>query len=178
MTGVDLSALDVLVVDDHVPMRRILKSVLDHFGIVKVREARDGTEALTVLATFKPDVVITDYLMDPMDGVELTQAIRDGDTPLSPFTPIIMVSAFTEMERIFKARDAGINEFLAKPISARLLFYRLRAVAEKPRPYVRTSDFFGPDRRRRAFDGYGIERRSEPHSYGGGQQRSGVGRAD
>jgi CheY-like chemotaxis protein len=118
MTAVDLSGLDVLVVDDHAPMRRILKSVLEQFGITKVREADDGAAALMLFNTYRPDIIITDYRMAPMDGVELTVAVREGRTELDSFTPIIMVSAYTEMDRIFTARDAGINEFLAKPISS------------------------------------------------------------
>lgn len=172
----DFSALDVLVIDDHAPMRRILKSVLEQFGISKVKEASNGAEALAMCAAYVPDFIITDYRMVPVDGIELTRKIRDGDTRLSPFTPIIMVSAYTEIDRILAARDAGINEFLAKPISAKLLFYRLRSITEKPRPFVRTGDFFGPDRRRRPTDGFGVERRAVPHDYQG-QQRESAGRA-
>lgn len=172
MTGVDLSALDVLIVEDHAPMRRILKSVLEQFGIVKVREAGDGAEALAMFAAYRPDLIITDYRMAPVDGIELTRMIRDGETPLSPFTPIIMVSAYSEMERIFMARDAGINEFLAKPISAKLLYLRIRTVVEKPRQFVRTGDFFGPDRRRRRVDEYGVERRTVQHTYPGDVKRA------
>lgn len=172
MSAVDFSALDVLLVEDHAPMRRILKSVLEQFGITKVREASDGEAAVAMFATYRPDLMITDYRMDPMDGVELTRMVRDGETALSPFTPIIMVSAYSELERIFMARDAGINEFLAKPISAKLLFYRIRTVVEKPRQFVRTADFFGPDRRRRRAEEHGAERRSVQHTYPGDANRA------
>lgn len=168
----DFSALDILVVEDHAPMRRILKSVLEQFGVTKVREAANGEEALALFDTYTPDIIVTDYRMAPVDGVELAERVREGATRLSSFVPIIMVSAYTEIDRIVRARDAGINEFLAKPISAKLLFYRLRSVIEKPRPYVRTGDFFGPDRRRRPMDGFGAERRQAAHVYPG-QQRSG-----
>lgn len=178
MSAVDFSALDVLIVEDHAPMRRILKSVLEQFGITKVREAADGAAAISLFAAYRPDLMITDYRMDPMDGVELTRSIRDGETPLSPFMPIIMVSAYSELERIFMARDAGINEFLAKPISAKLLYYRIRTVVEKPRQFVRTGDFFGPDRRRRRADEYGAERRSVQHAYPGDANRAATGRVN
>lgn len=164
--GIDLSTLDVLVVDDHAPMRRILRSVLEEFGITRVHEAADGKAALDLFeTTYRPDLIITDYRMAPLDGVELTRVIRDGETALSPFVPIVMVSAYTEMDKIFLARDAGINEFLAKPISAKLLYSRIRAVVESPRPFVRTGDFFGPERRRRPGGDIPVERRTIPHPY-------------
>jgi len=62
--------------------------------------------------------------------------------------PVIMVSGHTERARIVAARDAGVNEFIAKPITARNLFLRIAQVVERPRPFVRASSYFGPDRRR------------------------------
>lgn len=169
MKPYDFSALNVLIVDDNAPMRKILRSVLWELKITSVEEARNGEHALSVCETFRPDVIITDYRMDPMDGVELTQKIRDGDTRLDPYVPIIMVSGHTEMDRIVRARDAGITEFLAKPISAKMLYYRLRVVAENPRQFVRTHEFFGPDRRRRFVDDVATEKRVLPHEYGAGK---------
>ena len=165
MNAYNFSALKVLLVDDHAPMRRILRSVLQELNIQDSREARDGVDALKVCNTYCPDVVVTDYRMAPMDGVDLTRLIRDGETPLDSFIPIIMISGHTEMDRIVRARDAGITEFLAKPISAKMLYYRLRVVAEQPRQFVRTGDFFGPDRRRREMDDIGLEKRTRPHEY-------------
>jgi DNA-binding response OmpR family regulator len=60
-----------------------------------------------------------------------------------------MLSGHTELQRICEARDAGVNEFLAKPISARALYSRMMSLIANPRPFVRTATYFGPDRRRR-----------------------------
>jgi len=165
MTDYDLSRLRILIVDDYQPMRLILKNVLYALGIKDIAEASDGITALERLLNFRADIVMTDNLMAPMDGIELVRRIRAGDSGIDPFTPIIMVSGFSDLEKIVQARDAGINEFLAKPISAKLVYMRIQSVIENPRSYVRSDAFFGPDRRRRALGVDGEERRGEEFDY-------------
>ena len=94
-----------------------------------------------------------------MDGLELTKAIRKGDARIDPYIPVILVSAYTEMHNIVAARDAGVNDFLAKPISANLVYARIRSVIEHPLPFVQADEFFGPDRRRRDRAFGGVDRR-------------------
>ena len=73
-----------------------------------------------------------------------------------------MLTGHTEADRVMEARDAGVTEFLAKPVSALQLFQRIRTIIEAPRQYVRTADYFGPDRRRRnELDYEGVERRRQ-----------------
>jgi two-component system chemotaxis response regulator CheY len=93
--------------------------------------------------------LIVDWEMEPMDGMELVEKIRNDSASPDRFMPIIMVTAHSERPRIIAARDAGINEFVMKPVSARTLFSRLNAVIEHPRRYVRAGEYFGPDRRRK-----------------------------
>lgn len=86
--------------------------------------------------------------------------IRQPTTSVNPFVPIIMVSGHAERRRVIMARDAGVNEFLVKPISPKALYDRLLAVVAFPRPFIRTKTYFGPDRRRSAGSNYsGPERR-------------------
>ena len=165
MADLDLSDLNILIVDDYEPMRAILRVMLKALGIRDIGEANDGLSALDEMKEFHVDIVIADYRMVPMDGVELTRRIRDGDAGIDPFTPVIMVSGHSEKSRIFQARDAGVTEFLVKPISATLLYYRLRTVIENPRPFIRSRDFFGPDRRRHAVAFEGPDRRKVPYDY-------------
>jgi DNA-binding response OmpR family regulator len=88
--------------------------------------------------------------------------IRSNPQAPNPFVPVIMLTGHTSLEHVRQARDAGINEFIAKPVSVKTLMSRLVAVIEHPRPYVRTGSFFGPCRRRRSIYEYrGPERRSE-----------------
>ncbi|MCH7864457.1 MAG: response regulator [Proteobacteria bacterium] len=166
MENYNLENLKVLVLDDHAPMRRILMSLLRELGINRLTQSDNAVQALRSLQDTDPDLIITDALMEPMDGLEFTRKIREGEAGVDPFVPIIMVSGQAEMRFIIKARDAGITEFLAKPISARAVYMRICNVITSPRPFVRVADFFGPDRRRQGVVFGDDERRDTPHDYG------------
>jgi PleD family two-component response regulator len=96
-----------------------------------------------------PDVVITDLMMQPIDGLEFARMVRTERGSPDPYVPIVMVTGFADKQRVEEARDAGVTEFLAKPVTTEALCARLETIIERPRPFVRTRDFFGPDRRRR-----------------------------
>ena len=172
MSNYNLAGLHVMVVDDYQPMRQIMRGILREWGILKVGEATHGREALDVLKNFPADILITDYRMFPIDGLELSNIIRSGEAGIDPYMPILLITAFTEMKTILQARDAGVNEFLVKPISAKLVYYRIRSMIENPRPYVRTEEFFGPDRRRRSLPIAGEERREEKHDATGVERQA------
>lgn len=98
--------------------------------------------------------------MEPLDGLEFTRLIRTDKNSPNPMVPIILLTGHTEMSRVVEARDTGINEFLAKPISARGLYSRICMIIEDPRAFVRTDNYFGPDRRHQSNSGFGgVERR-------------------
>tara|TARA_B100000315_G_C14407342_1_gene509342 strand:- start:167 stop:778 length:612 start_codon:yes stop_codon:yes gene_type:complete len=165
MENYDLQNLKILVVDDYAPMRKLLFSLLRELGMNNLSQSSNGREALKSLNETEPDLIITDALMEPMDGLEFTRKIRGGEAEIDPFIPIIMVSGQTEMSFILKARDAGVTEFLAKPISARSVYLRICGVISNPRSFIRTDAFFGPDRRRQASVFTGDDRRETPHNY-------------
>ncbi|HEX9647431.1 MAG TPA: response regulator [Alphaproteobacteria bacterium] len=159
-TILNLSAVSFLVVDDSRHMRAIIRYVLRLFGARTIREAEDGASALEVLASFTPDIVITNWLMAPVDGIELTQTLRRAPDSPCPTVPIVMISGHTEEARVAEARDAGVTEFLAKPMTPKALYMRIEEVILKPRRFVRTPDYVGPDRQRHGDDGYaGPDRR-------------------
>jgi len=149
MEAYDLRRLNVLVVDDNRHMRFLIKTILHTFGIREVMEAADGSDALKALITFPADVLITDWMMEPLDGIDLTRMIRTGSDSANPFLPIIMLTGHTEALRVHEARDAGVTEFLAKPVSSLMVYHRLVQIIEKPRTFVKTWRFTGPCRRRR-----------------------------
>lgn len=157
----DLSKLSMLIVDDSLYMRRIVRSLLNGLGVRHVLEAEDGAGALEVFNQQPVDVIITDWVMPVFDGLELTASVRNPQSSPNPYTPIIMLSAYAERSRVTKARDTGITEFLCKPISAKQLYLRLLNCVENPRPFVRTQSFFGPDRRRFVHPHYGGDLRRE-----------------
>ena len=143
-----LAALQVLLVDDNQHMRAITSAVLQSAGIRKVREATDGAAALEVLREHAVDLVIVDFNMFPLDGVEFTRLVRNSPDSANPYLPIIMMTGHSEKTRVYEARDAGVTEFVVKPITAKAILDRIQAVIFKPRPYVKTDGYFGPDRRR------------------------------
>ena len=87
---------------------------------------------------------------------------RSAADSTNPYVPIIMLTAYSEMNRIVEARDSGVNEFVVKPISVNTLFSRIQAVIEKPRPFIRNNNFFGPDRRRKDMPFNEPDRRKAP----------------
>ncbi len=160
MLRIDFKSLRFLVVDDNAHMRRILRTLLHGFGAREVYEAEDGAAGLEAFNHFVPDIVITDWAMPIFDGLELTQMIRQHGANANPYVPIIMMTGHSEKRRVTAARDAGITEFLAKPVSAKGLYERIVNVIVNPRPFIRTKTYFGPDRRRNAASTYtGPERR-------------------
>jgi len=164
MADYNLSNLSVLIVDDYQPMRLILKNVLFALGIKTVAEAANGPDALAHLKTHEVDIVLADNLMEPMGGIELVKKIRAGENDIDPFIPVVMISGYSDLVHIIEARDAGINEFLAKPISAKLVYLRICSVIEHPRSFVDADEFFGPDRRRRAIE-TDDDRRDDEYDY-------------
>lgn len=157
----ELARLQVLVVEDNLHMRKLIKTILYALGIKGLREATDGAEALKELKTFPADLVLTDWLMEPVDGIELVRQIRNGKNSTNEYLPVVMISGHSSRDSIISARDAGVNEFLVKPISAKGLYQRIVSIIERPRPFVRTKNFFGPCRRRHNWSQYtGPERRN------------------
>jgi len=143
-----LGTLHLLLVDDNANMRSIVAAMLKSIGIGRLSEAEDGTQALEILREQAIDIAIVDFRMQPMDGVQFTRSIRwDEDSP-NPYLPIVMMTGHSELFRVTDARDAGVNEFVAKPVMIQALMKRLEAIILRPRLFVRSDDFFGPDRRR------------------------------
>lgn len=161
----DLSQIKVLVAEDYAPMRKLLGQVLFELNVNDYYMVSNGQSAIDCMAENAVDLLLVDNVMEPINGTELTRLLRQGQTAADPCTPVIMVSGETSKDLIVAARDAGVNEFLAKPISTRMLYQRFLNVIENPRPFVRTADFFGPDRRRRPMRFPGLDRRREPYAY-------------
>ena len=144
----DFSGLDVVVADDIARMRAMLVSTLEGFGVTRTREAADGESAWAAICGRAPDLLITDFDMRPLDGAGLTRRIRQAPDSPNRFLPIVMVTAFTDPARLAEARDAGVNEIIHKPASARALRAHMAAVLGNPRPFIHTMSYFGPERRR------------------------------
>lgn len=161
MSGYRFDRLKILVVDDNAHMRKLVVTILQAFGAIQIFEADSGERAWVLLRDANPDVVILDWMMEGMSGLEFVKQVRTSSSSPNPFVPVIMLTGHTHIDHVRQARDAGVNEFLAKPVSVKAILTRLIAVIEHPRPYVRTKSYFGPCRRRRGADEYrGPERRA------------------
>lgn len=147
--AVNLERLSILLVDDNSSMRSLVKQILNAFSIKNILECSDGSDALQELRGFPADLIITDWMMEPVDGLDLARLIRTAADSPNPYVPIIMLTGHTERHRVEEARDAGVTEFLAKPISAAAVYQRLVQVIDMPRPFIKTKRYVGPDRRRK-----------------------------
>lgn len=146
--------LNVLVVEDTVPMRKLVISVLDTLGIGTIYTANNGENGYDLYCRENPDIIITDWHMIPTSGIELVNKIRNSPASPNKMVPIIMMTGYSAMPRVSEARDSGATEFLVKPFSANDLARRIAHVINKPRDFIETDDFFGPDRRRRALENF------------------------
>lgn len=155
MVRIDFSRLRFLVVDDNAHMRRIVRTLLHGFGAREVYDAEDGGMGYESFSHNQPDIVILDWAMPIFDGIELTQMIRQPGGNANPYVSIIMLTGHSERKRVLEARDAGVTEFLAKPISGKALYERIASVVVHPRPFIKTAEYFGPDRRRGVSVAYG-----------------------
>lgn len=162
-----LQALQILLVDDNQHMRAITSAVLQSAGVRRVREAPDGAAALEILREHAIDLAIVDFNMFPLDGVEFTRLVRNSPDSVNPYLPIIMMTGHSEKARVYEARDAGVTEFVVKPITAKAILDRIHAVIFRPRPFVKTDGYFGPDRRRTSATNYrGPMRRASDQAAG------------
>ena len=154
MAPAGFESLKALIVEDNTHMRSLLRALLNSVGIKDISEAIHGQAGMEALRERKIDLVLTDLAMAPMDGLELTRHVRNDEKSPNPFVPIIMITGHTERYRVEAARDAGVTEFLAKPITAHNLFARITEILERPRAFVRCDGYFGPDRRRHEIENY------------------------
>jgi two-component system, chemotaxis family, chemotaxis protein CheY len=160
MSGYRFDRLKILVVDDNQHMRKLVVTILQAFGTTQIYEAADGEAAWPILRDTNPDVVLLDWQMNGMTGLDFVKMVRNDPNSPNPLVPVIMLTGHTHIDHVRMARDAGANEFLAKPVSVKAILSRLISVIEYPRPFVRTGSYFGPCRRRRPNDEYrGPERR-------------------
>lgn len=111
----DWSNLHVLLVDDIKSMRSMIRGILFKIGLQKVSDAADGFEALSVLKQEKIDLIVSDWNMPKMDGLELLKAVRADDNYKN--IPFLMITAENRKENVVDAIQAGTSEFIAKPFT-------------------------------------------------------------
>jgi two-component system chemotaxis response regulator CheY len=116
----------ILVVDDYQTMVRIVRNLLHQLGFAEVDDAHDGASALAKLRAKRFGLVISDWAMEPMSGLELLQAMR-ADRELATL-PFIMITAENRRDRVALAEQAGANGYIVKPFNAEALRERIARV--------------------------------------------------
>jgi PleD family two-component response regulator len=160
--GWDLSKrrLRAIVVDDNEHMRVLLHRLLHRMGIEST-EFGDANAALMAISELKPELVLTDLAMKPLDGLTLVRELRRLPNQQVQTTPVIMITGHADRYLVQSARDAGVNELLVKPITEGALNQRIHEVIFRPRPFIFGPDYYGPCRHRHRNPNYdGPERRA------------------
>ncbi len=156
----------VLLLEDNMSMRVIIHTILQGLGGFEVFEAADATSAKRIVRERRIDLALVDFQLQEGDGVQFVRDVRRATSDQLRYMPIIMVTGHSERQRVEEARDAGVSEFVAKPLTAQALMSRLEAAVMRPRPFIKTLTYFGPDRRRRRAGVYaGPYRRKEDSQY-------------
>ena len=157
--AINFSKLSVLIVEDNHSVLDLLSTILHSLGFGRIFKEENGEDAYVTYMNRNPDIIITDWEMAPMNGIQLTKKIREDLQNPNRMIPIILLTGYSYHERVEEARDAGVTEFLVKPFSAEELMARITHVINKPRDFLETEEFIGPDRRRRDDPSYKDEER-------------------
>jgi len=153
--------ISILIVDGDRKFQFLLMDILETFGFKDMESVSTGDEALEKITKKYFDLIITEWDVLPMGGIELTKRVRTDKGMPDPMVPIIMISSRADRLNIQEARDAGVNEFLAKPFSVSALRDRMISVIEEPREFVISKNFIGPSRRRRTAQPPGLMERRD-----------------
>ena len=120
------TSIKVLIVDDFATMRRILKNILKQLGFKNLVEADDGTTAWEVLETQSIDLIISDWNMPKMTGLELLKKVRASDNHKG--TPFLMVTAEAQKQNVIEAVQAGVSNYVVKPFTAEAISDKLEKI--------------------------------------------------
>lgn len=142
-----LAKLQILIVDDEKTILELVHNVLGSLGFRNIVIARSGPKAMELVAAHKFDFIITDWRMADLDGVELVRFTRTSPASKNAMTPVIMLTGNTEAHEVITARNAGIDAYIIKPFTAEQLVKRIRTIIERPREFVVSKVYVGPDRR-------------------------------
>jgi CheY-like chemotaxis protein len=139
-----IQGLNILVVDDNAYMRRVTRMMLTNLGAKSVVEAPDGLAALEAIRTCDPDIMLLDWDMPVLNGLEVMRIVRSPGVFPRPNLPTIMLTDRVRKSQVKEALRAGVNEFLVKPTSAAALRDRLISITVNPRPMVKIGNHYLP----------------------------------
>lgn len=157
----NMAALHFAIIEDSPHVARIVQRCLQAFGAVRIDRFSDSVAALQSMDLVPASIILCDFHMVPLDGPAFTARLRRGRNPT---IPVIMLASEPTEPMVAEARDAGINEFVAKPVEPEALWWRIYAIVDRERAFVEAQHYIGPCRRRRVDDTYDgpLRRASDP----------------
>ena len=174
----DRNELSVMIIEPNLSMRSIMRGIVRNLGVSDIQEASNIEAGYKNFKDSPVDLIFTDWSED-MDALQFLRMVRRSDDSPDQRVPIVVVTANKNLSEVSRARDSGMTEYLAKPISQKLVLSRIKSAIGNPRMFVDTGNFFGPDRRRRRLPIEGKERRAyigeerriKDADYGGRERR-------
>jgi two-component system chemotaxis response regulator CheY len=156
--------LKVLIADPDVYLARIVEDILRAAGVTSVAMSHTYNDARMLLRGMNLDALIADWIWEPgrEDGWSLLDEVRLSPESPKPELPIVLCTAHAEYNQIVEARDRGASEIIIKPVAPAQLVQKLQSAVYKPRPFISTAAYTGPDRRRRRLPWDAGERRRRP----------------
>ena len=139
--------LAILIVDGNGYMRRTTRTMLMNLGARSVREAVDGIAALEQIRTWNPDVMLLDWDLPVLNGMEVMRIVRSPGVFPRPDLPTIMLTSRSRRSHVVEAMRVGVHEFLVKPTSPKALCDRLMSIMIKPRPLMKVGEYYVPEPR-------------------------------
>ena len=161
MGGYNFAQLRILLVDDNDFFRQVMSQILLSLGVRHLSYEKDPEKALELAKAVPFDLIFVDWVMSPFTGLVFTKTIRMKPDGVNALTPIVMTTSYSTAEHVTKSRDAGSNAFLMKPITARSVSKCMTQLIEKPKPFIRTATYCGPDRRFKIDTFEGEDRRGQ-----------------
>ena len=144
----------IIVADAVSHTRNLVADVLRSLGYYSIFHARDGNELLEMTVEYEPRIVITTSRLPEMSGLEFTRLIRAGYKNVSRLLSIIVMTDTPTKAFLDAAQASGVDEMLVRPFTAQAMQVRIKAVMERPRPFIDSAVYVGPCRRRRMVEDY------------------------
>lgn len=168
--NVDVGWMRVLVLQRAAKSLSVAPMLLRGLRARKIYELDDPQFALSIVRDGGADLVLTEFeLREDRTGADFVREVRRGPRDTNPSLPIIMLIGAPSPRKIVTARDAGVTEISAIPISGRELELKIQSAVRRPRRFVATGGFIGPDRRRRMIE-VPIDRRRKPFGVASAEQ--------
>lgn len=146
MTSIDLSKCKVMIIEDSVFMSKLLESMLISFNVKKVK----CVSALEMISggfvDFNPDLILTDWAMPDRNGDHVVEFVRGDNGQGNRFTPIIVISGYTDTVRVKEMLSTGVDDVIVKPVASEILYQRICNLIQNPHEYVEGVGYLGPKR--------------------------------